>query len=102
MEMKLKTKICLVIIINLVLLIVLYQIPRDSKLLTNICLIKNITGKGCWNCGMTRAFLSVLHWDFYSAYQYNAKVIITFPLTVGIYLYSIYQYLFRRRGKKDE
>lgn len=100
--MKLKIKICLFIFINLILYITLYNIPLNSEILKNMCIFKNITGKECWNCGMTRAFLSILHLDFEMAYQYNSKVIVVFPLTIGMYAYSWYKYIFfERRGKNE-
>lgn len=51
---------------------------------------------------MTRAFLSILHLDFKAAYQYNSKVIIVFPLTVGIYTYSWFKYIFKKGEPKNE
>lgn len=89
------------ICINLVLFILLYNIPTNSKFLENICLIKLFTGKECWNCGMTRAFLSLLHFDFNSAYKLNHNIILVFPLTVGLYLYSWYKYIIWK-GEKNE
>ena len=101
MVMKLKAKIIFFIFFNLMLLILLYNIPINSDVFYKICLIKLITGKNCWNCGMTRAFLSILHFNFNYAYQYNNKVLIVFPLTIGVYLYSWYKYIFlERRTKK--
>ena len=79
-----------------------YNIPINSNILNNICVIKFITGKACWNCGMTRAFLSILHFDFKSSYQFNHNVIFVFPLAVGIYLYSWYTYIFRKGDVKSE
>ena len=102
MVMKLKTKITFFLLFNLLLLISLYFIPVNSEKLNTICIFKRITGNNCWNCGMTRAFLSVLHLDFNIAYQYNSKVIIVFPLTIGIYLYSWYKYIFFKGGVKNE
>ncbi len=100
MVMSSKIKFLIFLGFNLILLILLYNISIDSKILSNICLIKHLTGKNCWNCGMTRAFLSVLHFDFNSAYQFNHNVSIVFPFTIGIYLYSWYKYIFNyRKGK---
>ena len=96
------TRIILFLLFNLLLLILLYNIPIDSQFLENICLIKYITGKTCWNCGMTRAFLSVLHFNFSAAYMFNHNVIIVFPLTIGIYLYSWIKYIFEKGEHKDE
>ena len=98
--MKLKTKITYFIVINLMLLTLLYCIPIDSEKLNTICMFKRIAGTNCWNCGMTRAFLSILHLDFETAYQYTPKVIIVFPLTIGIYAYSWYKYIFLKGGTK--
>lgn len=95
-------KITIFIFFNLLLLLLLYNIPVKSKFLENICLIRLLTGKECWNCGMTRAFLSVLHFDFYSAYEFNHNIIIVFPLTIGLYLYSWYKYIFEKGEKRHE
>ena len=91
-EMKLKTtKIIIILVVNIILLLVLYNIPINNE--ETICVYKNITGKDCFNCGMTRAFLSVIHFEFEKAYQYNKNVIIVFPLTILVYLYSWLKYL---------
>jgi len=100
--MQLKAKIIFFILLNFILLVILYAIPINNELLTKICLIKNITGKECLNCGMTRAFLSVLHLNFKTAYQYNSKVIIVFPLTVFMYLFSWYKYINLKGENKNE
>lgn len=42
-----------------------------SALLGIGCPIKFITGISCMGCGMTRAWLSVLHLDFKSAFYYH-------------------------------
>lgn len=91
MEMRFKIK--LFVILNFILLMILYVIPIESPFLQNICIIKKITGNQCWNCGMTRAFLSVLHFNFELAYRYNARVIVVFPITIVLYLYHWYQYI---------
>jgi hypothetical protein len=90
-----KIKFLIFLGFNLMLLILLYNISISSEMLDNICLIKHFTGKNCWNCGMTRAFLSILHFNFYSAYQFNHNVLVVFPLTIGIYLYSWYKYILK-------
>ena len=89
------TKILIFVILNLLLLILLYNIPRDFELLNNICLIKFVLKRPCWNCGMTRAFLPILHLDFETAYRLNHNVVIVFPLTVWMYLYSWYKFIFK-------
>ena len=102
METKLQTinkKIVTCIIINIVLLIILYCIPiKGNPMLENICLFKLITGKNCFNCGMTRAFLSVLHFNFEQAMEYNRNVVFIFPLTVIVYAYSWIKFILKKEG----
>lgn len=100
MAMKLQTKVLFFIVFHVMLFILLYSIPIHLDIWNKICLFKQLTGKNCWNCGMTRAFLSILHFDFSMAYQYNHKVFLVFPLTVGIYLYSWYKFIFLRKGRE--
>lgn len=100
MEMLLlkNNKIILFLIVNVILLIVLYLIPIENSM-PSICLYKLITGKECFNCGMTRAFLSILHFNFKEAVAYNWKVIIIFPYTVAVYLFSWYKYINKKNDK---
>jgi hypothetical protein len=77
--------------INILLLILLYNLPIETN--HSLCIIKNLTGKECWGCGLTRAFLSVLHLDFKRAMEYNWRVIIVFPYTVILYVYVWMKYI---------
>lgn len=92
---KILCRIFICLCINILLLLLLYNLPIESK--HSVCIYKNITGKECYNCGMTRAFLSVLHFEFKQAFNYNWKVIIVFPLTLVIYLNSWYKYIFKSK-----
>lgn len=78
------------------LFFILFSIPVNLGVLNNICLFKLITGKECWNCGMTRAFLSIMHLNFGEAFKYNNKAIIAFPLTIILYIYSWYKYIVKK------
>lgn len=93
------TKIILFIITNIILLTALYIIPTNSTLLENLCIYKLILGKECWNCGMTRAFLAMLHLDFNTALSYNNKVVIVFPMAIVIYLNTWYKYI--KKGQEQ-
>ena len=85
------------------LFFILFSIPVNLGVLNNICLFKLITGKECWNCGMTRAFLSIMHLNFGEAFKYNNKVIIAFPLTIILYIYIVgINILLRKIGEKYE
>lgn len=96
---KIWYRIFICISINILLLLLLYKLPIESK--HSLCIYKNITGKECYNCGMTRAFLSVLHFKFRQAIDYNWKVIIVFPLTVIVYINSWYKF-FLKKTKFDK
>lgn len=67
--------------------IVLYFIPLDwlTKQHT-VCLYKNITGHDCYGCGLTRAVLSALHFEFVKAFHYNKLFIIVMPLLIYIWI----------------
>ena len=91
------SKTIIFLIFNILLLVVLYNIPVDSKFLSNICLIKIISGRECWNCGMTRAFLSIIHGNFDMAITYNRNSILVFPFTIIAYLYSWYKFIWKKK-----
>lgn len=90
-----KSKIIRFLIFNIILIVILYNIPIENA--KNLCIFKMISGKECWNCGMTRAFLSILHFRFRDAISYNYKVIVVFPLTLSLYIYSWIKYI--KRGE---
>ena len=96
-QLQITKKIMGVIVVNILLLLLLYCIPIEGFKF-DLCIYKMITGNECFNCGMTRAFLSVLHGKFDLAMNYNKNVIIVFPFTVSLYLYSIYKYIKRGRN----
>ena len=45
-----------------------------------LCVWTILTGQHCLGCGSTRAFWSVLHLDFATAWNYNHLVVVTFPI----------------------
>lgn len=54
---------------------------------TSLCPLYNIFGKKCPGCGMTRAFISILRFDFISALHYN---LLSIPLFIGIVTYCLF------------
>lgn len=59
----------------------LYLVPMNwLEKQDAICLFRNTLDLDCIGCGMTRAFLSVLHFQLEEAYNFNKLVIIVFPL----------------------
>lgn len=94
-----------VIIIILVLVpIILILIPLGSiESGPTLCVYKNITGRDCWGCGMTRAVVSGLKLEFRAAYNFNKRVVVVFPLLVYLWFKWMVQNirtLIRRRTTK--
>jgi hypothetical protein len=66
-----------------------------------ICLFKNIFGIECWGCGITRAVVSVVQFEFKRAIEYNWKVVIVFPILCWIwfnYLKNCFFNFFKKGG----
>ena len=53
----------------------------------SLCPIKSIFGISCFGCGMTRGFISILNFDFKTAFEYN---VLSIPLFVAITLYCLF------------
>ncbi len=53
---------------------------------STLCPIKLIFDKECFGCGMTRAFISIISFDYISAIKYN---VLSIPLFIGIFLYCL-------------
>ncbi len=53
---------------------------------TSLCPIKHMLGISCFGCGMTRAFISILKFDFPSAFMYNP---LSVPIFIGVAVYSV-------------
>lgn len=87
-------------IFTIFIYILLIKLPVDKPTGNlQLCIYKNITGKECFNCGMTRACLSVLHFKFNDAFNYNHNVVIVFPALAILYIYKAYNYIIDRGEK---
>lgn len=53
----------------------------------SVCPINRFFGKRCFGCGMTRAFRSILVFDFCSAVRYN---VLSIPIFIGIIIYILF------------
>ena len=96
-QSKIISYITICCLLNFILLVLLYNIPiSNNSLLENICIYKHITGKPCWNCGMTRAFLSIIHLNFEQALKYNKNCVFVFQLTMIIYSYSWIKFIYKK------
>lgn len=73
------------LIISLSLLLFLIP-PQSLDSGSSICLIKNVFGRECPGCGLTRAVSSVLHLRLKDAFAYNPRILVVFPLLTLIIL----------------
>jgi hypothetical protein len=70
--------------------VVLYFAPLEwIKSRDSVCLFKNLTGHECYGCGMTRAILSAIHFQFENAFYYNRLFVIVFPLLIYIWVKTL-------------
>jgi hypothetical protein len=70
----------------LIIPVLLYLIPLEwLKSQHSVCIYKNITGNECYGCGMTRAIISAMHFQFKNAFYFNKLFIIVFPLLIYIW-----------------
>lgn len=70
---------------NSIILIVLFSFLCLVLLMPVMCIFKSITGIFCPACGMTRAFMCILHFDFLGAVYNN---ILSLPFFIFI-LYTL-------------
>lgn len=74
--------------VGFVFFVLLYVLTIIFKV--SLCPVKALFGISCFGCGMTRGFISILNFDFKTAYEYN---VLSIPLFTGIVLYCIFAVL---------
>ena len=50
-----------------------------------VCLSRILADIECYGCGMTRAFMHLIHLDFAEAWSYNKLSFVVFPLLAFLY-----------------
>jgi hypothetical protein len=69
--------------------LVLVLMPKDFfDKGTSLCLSKTIAGIECYACGMTRAIMHLIHFDFETAWNFNKLSLIVFPLLIPLWVKS--------------
>lgn len=63
------------------------------------CLFHKITGWYCPGCGLTRAIVSLLQFDFYQAFRYNSFGIILLPFLLVYVQYQLICWGFQWKDK---
>ena len=72
--MRNRIKNILILLILILFLLFVLNVPVT-------CIFKSVTGISCPACGMTRAFISILHFNFFYAFLLN---ILSIPLFILI------------------
>lgn len=76
----------------LIMPVVFWFMPIDnSKTDFTLCLFKNLTGRNCFGCGISRATLSVIHFDFIQAFTFNKLVIFIFPILAYLWTKRLFK-----------
>lgn len=68
----------------------------------SICLFKNVLGTECYGCGITRAIVSALHFNFETAFQYNKLWIVVLPLLIYVWGKTLLKLLLPLLPAKDQ
>jgi len=85
MRSKVSTYILLIFFTLLpVVLIVLPATFFDKG--TTVCLSQVLFHRACPGCGITRATMHLIHFDYTGAMQYNKLVLIVLPLLIFVYI----------------
>lgn len=95
-ELKFKEKVILIfwLLVLLVLPIVLLILPVDFfDSGESICLSVVLANTECYGCGMTRAIMHLIHFDFTGAWEFNKLSFIVFPLGVVSVLIEFFKFM---------
>jgi hypothetical protein len=57
---------------------------------STVCISQTLAGVECYGCGLTRATMHLLHFDFVTAWQFNKLVYIVTPLLFLFWLKAAY------------
>ena len=80
------------IIITMVTPLVLILLPSDFfDKGESICLSKTLAGMDCYACGLTRATMHFVHFEFQKAWEFNKLSFIVIPMLFPLWLKSFYE-----------
>ncbi len=83
--------------------IILLVLPKDAfDKGPDICLFTLISGYHCWGCGMTRGCMHLIHLDFQTAWDYNARVYIVLPILCSLLLVDFIKTIKKIRNYGNE
>lgn len=82
------TRIWITIIAPFVLLLLPVDFFDRGK---SICLSQVLAGIECYACGMTRATMHFIHFDFQQAWQFNKLSFVVVPMLFPLWLKAFYE-----------
>ena len=68
----------------------------------DLCLSKILLGETCPACGITRASMRIIHFEFKEALQFNSLVVIVFPLLALIWVYWFIKDLKKLKSLREQ
>lgn len=79
-------------IVTIIAPFVLFLLPTNFfDIGGSICLSKILAGYDCYACGLTKATMHFIHFDFEKAWQYNKLVVIVVPMLFPLWVKAIYE-----------
>jgi hypothetical protein len=63
------------------------------------CFMQQMIGRNCPGCGMTRAFCSVSHGEFRTAYRYNPLILVYYPAAVLALVGGLFSFVWYLKTK---
>jgi hypothetical protein len=80
------------IIVTMIAPFVLWMLPVDFfDSGDSICLSKMLANMECYACGLTRATMHFIHFDFIKAWEFNKLSFIIVPMLFPLWLKSFYE-----------
>ncbi|MDQ4140428.1 MAG: DUF2752 domain-containing protein [Bacteroidota bacterium] len=82
--------------------IILLLLPADQfDTGTSLCLSKLLLHTECYGCGMMRAIMHLIHFDFSAAFHFNKLSFIVFPLLSYLWGQSFLKEVARHRQHRQ-
>lgn len=81
------TKIFFLVIFPFILLLLPKNIFDNGRF--TICILKTLTGRDCYTCGLTRACMHLIHLDFKTAAYFNQLSFVVLPILIVVWCISL-------------
>ena len=79
-------KLCVLFLLPLLLSFISLNNLEGKR---SLCLFKNLFGFECYGCGITKAVIACIQFDFIRAFEYNKLIVIVMPLIIYLWIKEI-------------